>query len=236
MLLMIGLIVKGCWLKPCWITGLCLLAFFSLVRAQPIRYVSDALEVPLRADPAQSSEVQRMLPSGSPVDVLQTDAEKGYTLVQTQNGERGWIATRYLAETPGVRDLLLKVEEDLEKSRVLNTSLQNQLALLTSGSGDLESRLEQLSEENQRLSYEVAYVRKLAASDIDLDEQNRLLQEQVVTLERELQIAQQENQVVKDSRQQTLFLMGAGILLGGILLGLGFARRTTRRRDAWGSL
>ncbi len=233
---MIRLTLNGFWLKPCWIAGLCLLASFSLAQAQPIRYVSDALEVPLRAGAAQSSEVQRMLPSGSPVDVLQTDAEKGYTLVQTQDGERGWIATRYLAETPGVRDLLLKAEEDLEKSRVLNTSLQNQLALLTSGSGDLASRLEMLSEENQRLSYEVAYVRKLAASDLDIDEQNRILQEQVVKLERELQIAQQENQIVSDNRQQTLFLLGAGVLLVGVLLGLSFTRRTTRRRNAWGSL
>lgn len=228
--------LTGYWLKKRWIPWLCLLAAASLAQAQPIRYVSDTLEAPLRAGAAQSDKILRMLPSGSPVDVLQTDTEKGYTLVQTQNGERGWIVTRFLTETPGVRDLLIKTEEDLEKSRVLNTSLQNQLALLTSGSGDLASRLEQLSEENQRLSYEVAYVRKLAASDIDLDEQNRILQEQIVKLERELQIAQQENQAVKDSRQHTLFLMGAGVLLGGILLGLSFARRTTRRRNAWGSL
>ena len=85
---MIRLTLNGCWLKPCWIAGFCLLVSFPLAQAQPIRYVSDALEVSLRAGAAQSSEVLRMLPSGSPVDILQTDAAKGYTLVQTQDGER----------------------------------------------------------------------------------------------------------------------------------------------------
>jgi SH3 domain protein len=205
--------------------GLSLIA--STTWAQTVRYVSDQLEVPLRAGASDKYKTLVMLPSGSQLHVLGT--ESNYTRVRTAEGQRGWIANAHLMETPSARQRLQELTATQE-------GLQQQVYELTLEKNALAQEYAGFSTEYQRLTQELAQVRKLAGGDLELDQQNQMLQQRVVQLEQELRILQQENSSLLQNSDKSLFLMGASVLGGGLLLGLIFARLGGRKRERWSEL
>ncbi len=53
------------------------------------RYVSDSLEITMRSGKSTSHGITRMLRSGTPVEVLETDKKTGYSHVRTRSGKEG---------------------------------------------------------------------------------------------------------------------------------------------------
>ncbi|HXH03832.1 MAG TPA: TIGR04211 family SH3 domain-containing protein [Candidatus Competibacteraceae bacterium] len=207
-----------------------------LVQAQnATRYISDNLEVPMRAGTSTRFKIVKMLTSGTPVEVLQTNAEEGYSLVRT-GGVQGWVLTRYLMDTPSARDSLASAQAAVAPLQQENDGLRQSIEQLKAEKQALETRQNQLVADNQRLSQELAQIRKAAANAIAIDTQNKQLQERTVDLESQLQMLQQENQVLRDSSAQARFLTGAGVLFGGILLGLILPRLRPQKRSRWGDL
>ncbi|NJN46317.1 MAG: TIGR04211 family SH3 domain-containing protein [Candidatus Competibacteraceae bacterium] len=195
--------------------------------AQTVRYVTDQLEVPLRAGASDKYKTLMMLPSGSLLHVLGTDS--AYTRVRTADGKRGWIANELLMETPSARQRLQEAQSEQD-------NLQQQVYALTLEKNALDQECTGFRTEYQRLNQELAQVRKLAGGDLELDKQNQVLQQRLVQLEQELRILQQENSSLLQSSDKSLFLMGAGVLGGGLFLGLIFARLGGRKRERWSEL
>ena len=126
-----------------------LLLTISLAQAQTVHYVSDSVEVPLRAGTSTRYKIIRMLPGGTRVTALQS--ENDYTLVQTEDDARGWILSRHLMDTPGARERLEIAEQALKPLQAENAQLNQSLDLLASEKNELEANYAQLKSENQRL-------------------------------------------------------------------------------------
>ena len=77
------------------------------------RYVSDQLEIPMRTGKSTQHRILRMLPSGTPLEVLELDKENGWTRVRTPDGKEGWVLTRLLMDIPAARDRLARAEKRL---------------------------------------------------------------------------------------------------------------------------
>jgi SH3 domain protein len=208
-----------------------LLGLVSPVQAETVRYVNENASAALRGGAGPRFKIVKSLPGGTAVTVIQVDEKKGFSLVRTQEGANGWVMTRELTDTPSTRQRLADLQQNLERLKAENARLQQAF-----GGGDVASRYSQLLEENERLGQELARLRKLTGSNFNLDEQNRILQERIVNLERDLQIAQQERQSLADSRQNTLFLLGAGVLLAGLMLGWLLPGRTAAKTSSWREL
>ncbi|MEO0974872.1 MAG: TIGR04211 family SH3 domain-containing protein, partial [Pseudomonadota bacterium] len=74
-----------------------LLLALSVPALADTAWVTDRFEITLRSGPSTRNEIRRMLPSGAALEVLEQDADSGYTRVQTASGsEQGWVLTRYL--------------------------------------------------------------------------------------------------------------------------------------------
>ena len=58
------------------------------------RYVSDRLDIQMRTGKGTKFRILRMLPSGTAVEVLETDTANGYTRVRTPGGVEGWVLSR----------------------------------------------------------------------------------------------------------------------------------------------
>ena len=100
------------------------------------------------------------------------------------------------------------------------------------GSSELMGRY-QLPEAKSK---ELAQIRRTAASTLSIEEQNQELQIKVVNLERELQLSQQENMSLSDNSDRDWFITGAGVLIGGMILGLIIPRMRWKKRRGWGEL
>lgn len=213
-----------------------LLSATTPVWAQTTAYISDTLEIPLRAGASDRYKVIGAVRSGSAVEVLKVDAVKGYTQIRTSNGIKGWLPSQQLTDTPSSRELLAGVRQELEQLKTQHTDLQQHMDSVVSKPGAEAMSYPQLYEEAQRLRQQMAQFRKVAASTVAIDERNKVLQERAVTLERELQVVQQENQALRNDNDNVRFLMGAVILGACLLVAVMMPRLREQKRAQWSRL
>ena len=208
----------------------------SEVWAQTTHYVSDQVEIPLRAGTSTRFRIVRMLPSGTAVTLISNDDDNGYAEVQTINGTQGWILSRYLLTEPVARDQLQQMQQNFTPLQTENQQLRQQLQTLQDNINDLEANLLQSNKEGQRLNQDLTQIRKTAANAIAIDERNQSLEQQMVELERELQIVQQENRALSDNSNQNWFIRGAGVLFFGLILGVIIPRLRWHKSARWSDL
>ena len=85
----------------------------------------------------------------------------------------------------------------------------------------------------RRVSQELAEIKRTASSALAIDSENKDLKSRLVALERNLQTLQQENESLKDRTARDWFMLGAGVLLIGILVGLIIPRIRWRKKSSW---
>lgn len=208
----------------------------SVAEAQTIRYVTDQLEITMRSGKSTQHQVVRVLPSGTPVELLEVDSESGYSRVRSPQGIEGWVISRYLDNEPSGRERLAKAEKKIANLNIENSRLQENIKQLTVDKNAVEKEKQALSKENHRLDQELTHIRQTAGSAIAIDSENKSLKEKLNTLERNYQSVKQENEVLKDRSDRDWFMVGAGVILLGIAIGLIIPKIRWRRKSSWDSL
>ena len=195
-------------------------------------YISDQLEVTLRSGKSTSHSIIRMLRSGTPVEVLDQDKDSGYTLVRAQ-GKEGWVLTRYLMTRPVARDQLAEAQKKLAELELANRKMTTAMQALTQEKGSIEKDRSSMEENYRKTSQELAEIKRTASSALAIDSENKDLKSRLVALERNMQTLQQENESLKDRTARDWFMVGAGVLLLGILAGLIIPRIRWRKKSSW---
>ncbi|HOW76926.1 MAG TPA: TIGR04211 family SH3 domain-containing protein [Candidatus Competibacteraceae bacterium] len=199
-------------------------------------YVSDRVEVPLRAGTSNRYKVIGSVNNGSRVEVLKVDKAKGYTQIRTPAGVKGWIQSAQLTDTPGSQEQLAGVRQQLERLQTQHSDLKQHVDNVVSRPEGEDLSYPQLYEEALRLRQQLAQYRKVASDTVAIDERNKVLQERVVTLERELQVVQQENQALRDDNGNIRFLIGALLLGVALLAAVLTPKIREQRRTQWSQL
>lgn len=205
------------------------------LQAGPSRYITDRLEVTLRTGHGNQYKILRMLPSGTPVEVLEEDPESGYTRVRVGDTE-GWVVSRYLDSQPSGRTRAKALGQEVERLRAELAQVKAEAGKLDSGRSQLAARLDTLKKENTRLKTELADIRRTSANALALDDENRRLKRRLAELTQEHELVLQSNQSLKDRSARDWFLVGAGVILLGMIIGLIIPKIRWRRRSSWGSL
>jgi SH3 domain protein len=201
------------------------------------RYVSDQLEVTLRAGESTRYKIVRMMPSGTPLEVLSVNESTDYARVRTEDGTVGFVLERQLQEEPVARTRIAEMETRLKELQQEPDALTARLAALQSEHADLQSRYQGLERDKQRIEQEYATIRHASANVVDITSDRERLRIQVAELTRERADLQQENRDLKNQTDQRWFMIGAGVLGGGVLIGLLLPHlRLRRRKSSWGSL
>ncbi|MEA3292132.1 MAG: TIGR04211 family SH3 domain-containing protein, partial [Pseudomonadota bacterium] len=63
------------------------------------RYVADHVDITLRSGPGKEFRIRRMVKGGTKVEVLERNT-RGYSLVMSPEGTKGWVLSRYLVRGP----------------------------------------------------------------------------------------------------------------------------------------
>lgn len=197
------------------------------------RYVSDNLEITLRNGKGTSYAITRMLRSGTPVDVLEEDKESGYTHVRTKSGKEGWVLSRFLMKGQAARDRLAAAEKKLAELELENRKMETSMAELTDEKSALQKELSSLEGQSRNVSQELSEIKRTASSALAIDSENKELKGRVVSLERQLQTLQQENEGLRDRTARDWFMVGAGVVLLGIIVGLIIPRIRWRKKSSW---
>jgi len=210
-----------------------LLLLAASVHAQT-RYVSDRTIVELRRGPSTEYLILRNLEAGTAVQVLEQDAGAGYSRVRVQDqGTEGFILTRFLTPEPIARDRLAAAERNLATAKTRVTELEQQVSTLTAELGTTKTDFEKTRANHEQVSKELADLRTASANVVQLREQNDSLRQKLVQRDREVEELTASNTHLASQDKQNWFVVGAGVLLGGIVLGLIAPSLRRKRRSDW---
>ena len=184
------------------------------------RYVAPGQAVDLRSGLAKKDKTVRTLEPGTTVKILQTNVKLGYTKVKLPSGETGWIVTRQLTQVP-------PPPPQPEAQQAVSTTTQPALPVAKSP--------EQLQAEVGHLQTELIAIRQASANALRIQAERDQLQSSVISLRKEVDTLLREKNALNDDQKQSWFLIGAGVLLGGMLLGAFLPRLSFRRRNDWSS-
>ncbi|MEY2696130.1 MAG: hypothetical protein RL333_268 [Pseudomonadota bacterium] len=177
------------------------------------RFVVKDHPVALRSGFSDQDHALATLKPGEAVKVLKDNKKEHQQRIQRESGEMGWVESQDLQDA----------------SPEAATPAQ-------AGTEDNQAKSpEQLQQELGRLQSELVQVRAASADILRIQAERDQLQSTVISLKRELETLSQEKNMLDEDQQQTWFLIGGVVLLGGILIGILLPRISVRRRNQWGS-
>jgi SH3 domain protein len=206
------------------------------VHAQTERYVTDSLRLEARQGPSTNHRITNMLSSGTRVTVLEQDAETGYSRVALDDGSEVWILSRFLMDQPAARAQLAQAREKFTSERDNARNLTGELETMGRTADELEQSKSALATDKKLLQTELAQIKQAAADTLAIQERNQNLDKQLEVVSTDLDAAKQRNRALKERAERDWFIAGAGVLLGGIIIGLVIPKIRWKRRRGWGEL
>ncbi len=199
------------------------------------RYITDEFEVTMRSGTSTANSIVRMLRSGEAVNVLEDDLASKYSLVETEDGRKGYVLSRFLMEQPAARQSLQELEQRYASQQ---SRLEEQLAEVSG----LNQALQQAQSDNAELKnalraseQELETVRSAAQDTLNILEQNKQLKTVVAQLQQEKSQLSDENAALRDTTQIDWFVRGGAVSLIAFLIGILVTRIRWRKQDSWGS-
>ncbi len=211
---------------------LCLLLSAAAAFADPA-WVSDEFEITLRSGPSTSNAIQLMVSSGMELEVLERDAQSGYSRVRTPGGTEGWVLTRYLMDERSAREQLQRLTSQLTSANSRGSALDSQLTAIRGEYDASNRRIATLERENAAIEQELAAIKRTAANVLGVNEQNTALMNQLAAAQIRADTLDQENRQLSSQTMRYWFLAGALVLLVGILVGIWVPRVRWQRRTRY---
>lgn len=196
-------------------------------------WVSDEFEVTLRTGPSTSNAIELMVSSGTRLEILEADAETGYTRVRTSGGTEGWVLTRYLMDEPSAREQLETLSQQLTSANAEGASMSTQLGAIRDEYDTASRTINQLQSDNAALQAEIDDISSKAANTLAIDRQNQELQQQLTDAEIQVSVLEQEKEQLVSQSNRNWFMTGAAVMLLGIVLGLILPRMKFQRRSRY---
>jgi len=228
---------------------ICTLLLVPVSALAATAYINDRLLVGLHQERSPDSIIIRVIPSGTPVEVLQE--ESNFTRVRDPDGIAGWVDNQYLVEEPPPKAQLQQaelriqqLEEDLQKARLKLAGLEDgtqetadseELQTLRDKNKQLEDQYKSEKLRVGELQAEVASLKNqlsnARAPSPDRERIDQLITENRMLTER---LAGQQNAPsntgtspgsgldidVKETGWRTILIVLGTTLLAGFLLGL----------------
>ena len=218
------------------VVGLVLLLGFTHIQAES-RYVTDQFKITLRSGESATHKILRMVSSGTELQLLSSNPANGYSKVRLQNGKEGYVLTRQLMKIPSARDRLVTAEKTLDELQEEPGKLTTKLVRLQEAHQKLQVEHKNLIQSKEALDKELESIRRTASNAIRISNERNELRKMVATLTHQVEELKQDNRELSNDSNQEWFLIGAGVIILGIILGLILPHlRFQRRKSSWGSL
>lgn len=187
-------------------------------------WVSDQFEVMLRTGPSTNNAIERMLSSGTSLEVVERDDEAGYSRVRTAAGTEGWVLSRYLMNEPSAREQLTSLTNRLTSAAEEGSSLSSQLGAVTGEYDAAKRQIAAIENEKRQLEDELAEIKRTAANVLAVNDQNKQLRDQLAIAEIQAATLEQQNRELSSQTTRYWFMTGALVLFVGMILGIWLPR------------
>jgi len=200
-------------------------------------YVTDQFKITVRTGESAQHRIVSMLKTGTRLQVLSRNKATGYTKVRMPNGKEGFVLTRQLLNEPVARDQLADLQAEVDALKAAPGELQQRLSDLTRQHNELQSAHKELTDIKKDIEQELSALKRTSANAVRISNERNELRKQVAELTRSNEELKQEKRELENRSAQRWFMIGGGVVVGGILIGLILPHlRIRRRKDSWGSL
>lgn len=203
--------------------------------AADTRYITDEFEVTMRSGTSTSNSIVRMLRSGEPVNVLEDDLASQYSLVETDDGKKGYVLSRFLMQIPAARQSLQELKVSFEEQRSRIDSQSSEISELNQALSQEQSDNQALKETLRASEQELTEVREAAQDTLNILEQNKRLQTTLDLLREEKAQLTEVNAELSDSTKLDWFVRGGAVSLIAFVVGILVTRIRWKKQDSWGS-
>ncbi len=205
-----------------------ILIFFALsVHAETFVYITDQVDIPIRSEKSLGNTIIRLLPSGTKLSVLQI-TEDGWTEVKYQD-TIGWISSRYLSNNMSAREELKQANTVINENQLLITKYETELKELNKQLLILNNENKELVIKSSKSEAEKTHIEQIYQDALKLEHENEKLNQEQLQLKTELQLAQNNSQIERDTSQRNWFIVGALVLFFGVVIGFIMPKRLNRR-------
>ncbi|MEW7974082.1 MAG: TIGR04211 family SH3 domain-containing protein [Candidatus Thiodiazotropha endolucinida] len=222
-------------MKRFTISIFCLLLLPAVVQAKTY-YVTDDFKIAMRTGESIKHRITRYINTGTAVEVISTNKETGYSKVRVGTKD-GFVLTRQLLSEPVARTQLETMRKEIDALKAAPGELRSNLADLQKNHRELLASHKKLQQIKDKQEQELQSIQRTASNAIRISNERNELRKQVADLTREAEELKQENRDLSNEATRDWFLIGAGVIIAGILIGLILPHlRFQRRRSSWGSL
>jgi SH3 domain protein len=205
----------------------------AVVASAQTRYISDEFFVPFRTGPSTQNAITRNLPSGTRVDVVEERADLAYSRVRLQDGAEGWVQTQYLQAEPVAEARLQAASGELLILRERASVLERRVEELESELSTTGRALNEAETRSEQAGAELADVRSASSAALETRAENENLQRTITELTAATEAANLRIEELRSRERQNWFIIGAAVLLGGIVIGLVAPTLRRKRRSSW---
>ena len=166
-------------------------------------YVSDLLDVPLRAGASNRYKIIGAVRSGTAVEVLRMDTVRATRFARPPEARAGCLAPR--SPTRQAAGNNWPASARIWSSCGVGTRISSNIWTRWSASREENPQLSAVVRRGAATAPAIGAIPQVSADTVAIDERNKTLQEQAVVLERELQLVQQENRALRDDNDNLRF-------------------------------
>ena len=212
------------WIGLC---GIFILAISEVVCAETM-YVTDVLRLTLRTGQSTEHKIIAVIDSGQKVEILEPGEE--WSRVQLEDGKEGWVLTRYLTPNETYNVKLKRLEDKHKNLMAQAASLLEENSRLSSENNQLKAAFEQNEKALNKIQSDFESLKSESAEFIKLRTNYKKVSNQLE--EKSKRLADLEEQLSRLQLYHYIkwFLVGAGVLLVGFIIG--FSAKRQRRRSS----
>lgn len=224
------------------IAGLATCLSLPLIGGMPVmaqegysHYISDRVEVPLRRGAGAEYRIERMLPTGTPIKILETTGSWSRVELRINNRDwSGWVHQVAIENEPPSRIQLAEQRERNSQLLERFRQLEAEHATLREQYSTDKQELETIKQAHFELNNAFEELKLISGNAVDMDQRNQEMRQMVSDLESQNIIMREQIAKAEDTVKRQWFLTGAGVLLLGLLLGRFF--RIPKRRGSWDNI
>ncbi|SDO98026.1 TIGR04211 family SH3 domain-containing protein [Desulforhopalus singaporensis] len=189
----------------------------ALATASQVRYVKPSAEVVVRTGQGTNFKIIAMVKDGSSLSLL--EEQGNYSRVRLQNGNEGWILSRFLSPTPPLTEMVTSLRKENDEIKEREAETKQQLEETDQALEQARVELQTIALEKDRIHDEYQTLLQDTSDVIELKELQQRTEKKNEELTARIATIEEENRELQKDKKLHWFLAGAGVFLVGILFG-----------------
>lgn len=216
--------------KLCVFITCCIMALAPKMLGAETLYISDSLEVAVRAGKGLEYKILAIVKSNDKIEVLSTDGE--YAHIRLDNGLEGWILRRYLTDSLPKPLVISELSTRIDRIKEKHNKALEKTTLLSREKKELESINSANTKKIEALENEYTRLKESCADYIKLRDDHEGLQQEMTEARRSVLKMTRENEALRKNANLLWFSAGGAAVLIGFIIGLVLqGLRYKRRRE-----